>query len=108
MTDQQWTGCAWNIFVAELVNILATRGLGLGHLDDRAHVHPEKIRRLRHSLEIPKSFPVLNPDELRQTIIAFRLDEAEERHLVAALLATAVEETLMDRIDPTNALKAAQ
>ena len=53
----------WNLFARVLQEILATHGLGLGHLDDRTHIHREKVRRLQLSLKIPKSFPVLNIDK---------------------------------------------
>jgi hypothetical protein len=98
----------WNIFARELEDILATRGLGLGHLDDRAFIHPEKVRRLRFSLERPASLPILNVDEMDGTISAFSLSNDEVIRLRAAILATGVENLLMKRIDPLNALLAAE
>ncbi len=97
----------WNVFASVLQEILATHGLGLGHLDDRAHIHREKVRRLQLSLKIPKSFPVLNINEMEQVIAVFQLNRNEKTRLRAALLATSIEETLMDRINPDDALKAA-
>jgi hypothetical protein len=55
---------AWNVFARTLQDILTARGYGLGHLDDRAGIHPEKVRRLQRSLRVPKSFPVLNIEKL--------------------------------------------
>ncbi|MGH2494863.1 MAG: hypothetical protein ACRDIV_09180 [Ktedonobacteraceae bacterium] len=98
----------WNLFASVLQEILAAYGLGLGHLDDRTHIHREKVRRLQLSLKIPKSFPVLNIDEMEQVITVFQLNRNEKMRLRAALLATSIEETLMDRINPDDALKAAQ
>jgi hypothetical protein len=98
----------WNLFASVLQEILAAHGLGLGHLDDRANIHREKVRRLQLSLKVPKSFPVLNIDEMEQVITAFRLDRKEKIRLRAAVLATSIEETLMDRINPRDALKAAE
>lgn len=98
----------WNIFARELADILATRGLGLGHLDDRAYIHPEKVRRLRHSLDNPASLPVLNVEEMDSVIEAFRLNRDEMLRLRAAILATGIENMLMKRIDPDNALTAAE
>ncbi len=98
----------WNLFASVLQEILVAQGLGLGHLDDRAHIHREKVRRLQLSLKIPKSFPVLNIDEMEYVITAFQLNRNERTRLRAALLATAIEETLMDRINPDDALKAAE
>ena len=63
----------WNIFARELEDILASRGLRLGHLDDRAGIHREKVRRLRQSLLRPKSFPVLNPSEMEAVAETFQL-----------------------------------
>jgi hypothetical protein len=98
----------WNLFACVLQEILAEQGLGLGHLDDRAHIHPEKVRRLQRSLKVPKSFPVLNIDEMEQVIVVFHLKRQEKTRLRAALLATSIEETLMDRINPADALRAAE
>jgi hypothetical protein len=98
----------WNLFASVLQEILAAHGLGLGHLDDRANVHREKVRRLQRSLKVPKSFPVLNIDEMEQVITAFGLNRKEKIRLRAAVLATSIEETLMDRISPDDALKAAE
>ncbi len=98
----------WNLFASVLQEILAAHGLGLGHLDDRAHIHREKVRRLQRSLKIPKSFPVLNIDEMEHVIAVFGLNRQEKIRLRAALLATSIEETLMDRINPEDALKAAE
>lgn len=97
----------WNIFARELENILASRGLRLGHLDDRAGIHREKVRRLRQSLPKPRSFPVLNPSEMEAVAEAFQLNLYEILHLRAAILTAAIEELLMERIDPESALLAA-
>jgi hypothetical protein len=98
----------WNLFARVLQDMLAEHGLGLGHLDDRTNIHPEKVRRLQRSLKVPKSFPVLNIDEMEQLITALRLNRQEKIRLRAAILATSIEETLMDRINQEDALKAAE
>jgi hypothetical protein len=98
----------WNLFARVLQDILATHNLGLGHLDDRVHIHPEKVRRLQRSLKVPKSFPMLNSDELAQIIAVFALNRKEKLRLRAAVLATSVEATLMDRIHQDDALRAAE
>ena len=98
----------WNLFASVLQEILAAHGLGLGHLDDRANIHREKVRRLQLSLKVPKSFPVLNIDEMERVITIFQLNRKEKTRLRAAILATSIEETLMDRINPDDALKAAE
>lgn len=98
----------WNLFARVLQEILIAHGVGLGHLDDRAHIHREKVRRLQRSLKIPKSFPVLNIEEMEEVITVFGLNRAEKIRLRAALLATSIEETLMDRIHPHDALRAAE
>ena len=98
----------WNIFARELENVLSARNLRLGHLDDRGIVqHPEKVRRLQHSLEAPSRFPVLNPDEIERLVDTLRLSAEEQCRIRAALLATAVERVLMDRLQPAAALMAA-
>lgn len=98
----------WNLFARVLQEVLAAHGAGLGHLDDRVKIHPEKVRRLQRSLKAPKSFPVLNIDEMEQVFIVFRLNRREKTRLRAALLATSIEQTLMDRINQHDALRAAE
>lgn len=88
----------WNIFARELADILARRGLRLGHLDDRAGIHREKVCRLRQSLAGPRSFPVLNPDEMDAVAATLHLATYKILHLRAAVLAAAIEEQLMERI----------
>lgn len=98
----------WNIFARELEAILKRRGLKLTHLDDRKIVfHREKVRRLQKSLSSPKSLTTLNPIEMERLIETMQLTDIEQKRLVSALLATAVEMTLMDRIDKEIALMAA-
>jgi hypothetical protein len=115
--DRRWMSLnpsfiRWNIFARELELILARRKLRLGHLDNRKDelgplVHPEKVRRLQRSLYTPKILTTLNPDELQRVVRAFGLTPEEEARLHAALLATAVEMLLMDRVDAHTALLAA-
>ena len=98
----------WNIFARVLQDLLAVRGYGLGHLDDRAFVHPEKVRRLKRSLITPKSLPLLTIDEMDEVMRVFQLNPREKIQLRAALLTTAIEATLMDRIEAAEALRAAE
>jgi hypothetical protein len=88
----------WNLFARELEDMLASRGLRLSQLDDRAGIHREKVRRLRRSLRVPKSFPTLNAEEMEQARLRLGLREDEMLRLRAAILATAVEDFLMDRL----------
>jgi hypothetical protein len=98
----------WNIFACELEDILADHGLRLSQLDDRAFIHREKVRRLRKSLERPKSFPVLNPAEMDEVIAAIGLDAYEVLRLRAAIMAASIQEMLVERIDAENALIAVE
>jgi hypothetical protein len=108
------TAPRWNLFARELEDILAERGLRLGHLDNRKDaygeplVHREKVRRLQRSLRTPKAFTILNPDELQRVITTFQLTQHEQIRLYAAVLATSVEVTLMDRIHLESALRASE
>src|ERR1700736_6425843 len=83
----------WNLFASVLQEILVAHGLGLGHLDDRAQIHREKVRRLQLSLKIPKSFPVLNIDEMERVITIFQLNRKEKIRLRGAVFATSIERT---------------
>lgn len=101
----------WNLFARVLQEILAIHGIGLGHLDDHpaVHVHKEKVRRLQKSIrENILTFPLLTPDELERVITAYRLNDDEQLRLRAAVLATAIEIILMERIDHYDALAAAE
>ena len=108
MNTDENSSPGWNLFARVLQEVLAAHGVGLGYLDDRVKIHPEKVRRLQRSLKVPKSFPVLNIDEMEQVFIVFRLNRREKTRLRAALLATAIEQTLMDRINQHDALRAAE
>ena len=98
----------WNLFARELEDILTAHNSKLGLLDDRMDIHREKVRRLQQSLLTPKRFPVLNPDEIDLLVQTFHLSEEEWVRLRAAMLATAIERVLMDRIDLDNALLASE
>ncbi len=108
MSDQTLSTKHWNLFARELEAVLAAHQVGLGHLDDRAGIHREKVRRLTQSLHTPKSFPVLNTEEMEQVVLQFQLSDEELLRLRAALLATAIEKMLMDRINQDDALLAAE
>lgn len=97
----------WNIFARELEDILAVHGRKLSHLDDLSVVlHPEKVRRLQQSLKSPGHLTTLNPEEMERLMVRLELTMMEQSRLRAALLATAVERILMDRIDANVALMA--
>ncbi len=98
----------WNIFARELEDILADHGLRLSQLDDRAFIHREKVRRLRKSLERPKSFPVLNPAEMDEVIDVIRLDSYEVLRLRSAIITASIQEMLVERIDAENACIAVE
>jgi hypothetical protein len=101
------SGKRWNIFARELEDILRARGLKLGHLESRVGVHSEKVNRLKRSLTVP-GFHLLSPEDLEKVIITFQFTSDEQLRLRAAILTTAVEKMLMDRIDAGNALAAAE
>ena len=98
----------WNLFARELEDILAEHQCTVGQLGDRVGIHREKVRRLTQSLLIPKSFPVLNTDEMEAVSEKLHLSYTEMMRLRAAVLATSIERVLMDRISPPDALTAAE
>jgi hypothetical protein len=97
----------WNLFARELEDLLNKHDHDLNDLVSEAGLHPEKVRRLKQSLVLPR-FHTLNPEELEQVSESFAFTGEDQLRLRAAILATAVEETLMNRIDPENALHAAE
>lgn len=101
----------WNLFVRELQDILKTppRDISLSQLRYQAEIHQVKVQRLLRSLEKPKSFPTLNREELQRVIARYQITPDEQIRLRAAILATAVEALLMDRLDNNlDALHAAE
>lgn len=100
----------WNLFARELEDILANHGYRLGQLDNRTSINPAKVQRLQLSLsqEHPKQFPLLPREEIDEIVRVFQFDRDEQLRLRAAVLVTALERVLMDRLDPENALLAAE
>ena len=107
MKERRSTDLKWNLFAREIEALLQRRNLSFGALTSQAGIHPGKVQRLRRALKKP-IFHTLNPEDLEAVIITFDITAEEEIRLHAALLATAVERLLMDRIDPENALQAAE
>ena len=97
----------WNIFARELSAILAERDLRLGHLDDRFAIHRQRVLRLQRSLREPH-FSILPPEDIESLCDSLQLTPTEVARLKAAILATAIEAKLMDRINPDDALTAAE
>ncbi len=97
----------WNLFARELEDLLQKRERDLNDLISEGGLHPEKVYRLKRSLATPK-FHLLSPEDLEQVIATFQFTNEEQLRLGAAILATAIEETLMNRVDPDNALRAAE
>lgn len=100
-------GVRWNIYARELEDVLRAHGLEISKLDDLGVAHPQKVARLRQSLEVPTSFPTLNPQELGLLEANVPLTADERARLRAAMAAAAVERALMDREDAHTALMAA-
>ncbi len=98
----------WNLFARVLEEILTLHGHQLSNMDDYAQIHPEKVRRLQQSLKVPKSFPVLNVDEIERVSTVFHFNTQERIRLEAALLATFIEAKLMNRISSEAALQMAE
>jgi hypothetical protein len=107
MKQRRSTDLKWNLFAREIEALLQRRNLSFGALSSKAGIHPGKVQRLRRALTKP-IFHTLSPDDLDMMITTFDLTAEEEIRLRAALLATAIERLLMDRIDPKNALQAAE
>ena len=96
----------WNIFARELDAILRAHGSRIGLLDNHEEIalHPQVVQRLLRSLHSPKPLVVLNPDVLTNIIQVYAMSIDERRRLKAAILATAVQRILMDRVDASLVL----
>ncbi|HVB24387.1 MAG TPA: hypothetical protein VNG51_20785 [Ktedonobacteraceae bacterium] len=107
MTEQTRSDQQWNIFARELTDILASHHIPVAQLYLHITILPDKVRRLHQSLFIPDSFPLLSQDEIQQLIQVCNLTETEQIRLRAALLTTAIEKLLIERLQPDAALLAA-
>ena len=107
MYHRQAQGNSWNIFARELQNVLRKHNLSISQLDTRVGIDREKVRRLTLSLQTPGSFPVLNVDEMELLSNTLNLPASDLIRLQAAILTTSIEQTLMERIKPHDALLAA-
>jgi hypothetical protein len=110
MVDQNFQTPRWNIFACELEDILLSRDTSWtwGHLRYHANVHKQKVERLRESLIVLQSFPVLNPEELDHVISEYSLTEKEVLHLRLAILCAGIERMLMSRISGNEAIEKIQ
>ncbi len=99
----------WNIFARELAAVLELHGARIGQLNDHPKIclHPMMVSRLLKSLSTPKPLVLLNPEDLDLVIKEYGLTSDQQYRLKVAVLATAVERVLMDRVDPDTALMAA-
>ncbi len=107
MTMQDKTVKHWNLFARELTDILTIRHIPLEQLHLHISILPDKVRRLHLSLFVPNSFPVLSQEEMNRLAEVCSLTESELLRLRAALMATAIEKLLIDRLQPDDALQAA-
>lgn len=121
-TETPYTGPC-NIFARELERVLNKHGLTISKLDDLKiiseptpkvtpkdtsenelpkisnHIERATVGRLNKSLKSPSTLPVLSPADLLFVKAAVPLTDDEYKQLLAAVLATAIERILMDRIE---------
>jgi hypothetical protein len=108
MSNFSASSTRWNIFARELEIVLRKHGFQMGQLVSQGIVfNSQKIVRLQRSLTSAKHLSTLSPEEMERLITIMQLDDLEQKQLNAALLATAVERILLDRIEPLVALMAA-
>ena len=106
-------GIEWGIFARELKRVFKDLGIPHTYLDDLKDdqgtiVDKRKAARIWASLDSPKHFAILNPTELSRLIAKLELKVEAQTRLQAAILATAVEITLMNRIPSDLALMASK
>jgi hypothetical protein len=89
---------AHGVFAQELQRILVQHGATLWSLSSKAHIHPERVRKLHQSLT-EAHISTLNPTEMHQVEQAFALSPEEVLDLKASLLVTAIASMLLDRIN---------
>ena len=104
MTNDNPSERRWNIFARELETILAAHSLNMEQLESEVGISHQKVHRLIQSLSLPKSLPVLNPNEVKLLEQKLRLSYEEMLHLRASVLVTSIQRTLMDRLPQKNVL----
>ncbi len=97
----------WNPFARELVAILMAHHIFLKELHQHISVLPDKVRRIALSLTSPSTFPLLIYPEIDQLVQVCGLTGAEFQRLQAALITTAIEKLLINRLRPEIALQIA-
>lgn len=107
MSSNSGSGDSWNIFARVFDRILHKHGNTLWQLTTLAGIHPEKIRRIQQSLHQTR-FNVLSPQDLEKVAAACGFTPDEIVQIRAAILATAIEKMLMDRINKDDALAAGE
>ena len=102
------TNIRWNIFARILEDILLKRNLNWQDLFTQAGIEQDILNRLQASLLAPTSFRILSVEEMDEVIDVFNIDSHETLQLRAAIIATSVESTLIERIEEEAALQAAE
>lgn len=97
----------WNIFARELEKALRAHNKTIHDLTSLAAIHPQKVKRLLQSLVSCTHMSVLSPDDLESVYWTASFTDLEKQQIQAAIIVTAIEEKLMNRIDPYNAWLAA-
>ncbi|HVU67998.1 MAG TPA: hypothetical protein VHD63_12745 [Ktedonobacteraceae bacterium] len=105
MTDSEQSG---NLYARELVQILAEHGLKLADLVKRVNLDPATVERLHLSLTDPRLTPVLTPEEQEGLVTGLFFNATEQRRLLAALMATAIQRLLKDQLGLTSAHQFAE
>lgn len=100
MIDSEQSG---NLYARELAQILAEHGLELDDLVDRVGLDPSTVQRLRLSLTNLLLSPVLSPQEQELLVTGLLFNATEQRRLLAALMATAIQRLLKDQLGLTCA-----
>ena len=95
MIDSEQSG---SFYARELVQILAEHGLSLADLVNRVGLDPLMVERLRLSLTNPLLSPVFSLDEQETLVTGLLLNATEQRRLLAALMATAIQRLLKDQL----------
>ncbi|HZS75908.1 MAG TPA: hypothetical protein VFA41_04790 [Ktedonobacteraceae bacterium] len=95
-----------NFFARELNNVLISKGLTLWALR-QAGIQSAQIDRLRKGLGLPGNYHMLNPDDMQKVIRTFRLSSQEVMRIRAAIPATSIMQTLMERIYLESAYQVA-
>jgi hypothetical protein len=91
----------WSLFVVELIATLEQHNATLRSLERL--INKSVVQRLVDTQKMQNRFTVPNPADFAKICDTYSFQRPEKQHLIAALLATSIQQKLTERFGVTNA-----